>query len=554
VTDSETRPARRLITGATLWAGADCAPRQGWLLTDGERIAGIGDADCPVPEADETIEARGRHVLPGFVDAHTHLTLATWLLYGNDGAAWSGLDEALGDVRRTAAFTASDVPWMLFWNVSLHEWPQGRLPTADELDAAAPGRKVLVGGVDLHRGSVSLAALDDLGVPGVRGGGPRDRDVGRDLRGRPTGELWEAAFGSALRRAVADTEAYHGDVGSMESLRAEVWRHLSYGITHAHDPFVPPSAHQRMLDLRGDTPIRLSWATGPEAGLLNPPAGPDREPDGPYGDAGREVKIFLDGADRCGLRLPLRALPGLLGGTVRQGWRVRATGPVREGLRRRLTVEGGTLQTPYLRFTDTELTGLLGRYAEAGFRVRLHALGNLAAEQAARTLATARIPAGQATVDHLTALDRRTADLVAGSGAYAGYQPGFLPRFGSRFTDLGIDRHLSILGARLLTSSGAPLVLSSDHPCGPLDPLCNLRTAVSRELANGRTLQPGEALTPSEAVRAATIGAARSVGAVGSGGLAVGEVADMAICTGDPFDPATRVAETWVGGDRVWPR
>jgi hypothetical protein len=27
----------------------------------------------------------------------------------------------------------------------------------------------------------------------------------------------------------------------------------------------------------------------------------------------------------------------------------------------------------------------------------------------------------------------------------------------------------------------------------------------------------------------------------------------MTICTGDPFSPDTRVAETWIAGARIWP-
>jgi hypothetical protein len=540
---------RRLFTGATFWMGADCVPASGWLLADGGRISRVGGPGDPAPAADETVDAAGRHVLPGFVDVHSHLSVAAWMPHGGNGAGWRGLGDALSEVRRAAA-AGSDAPWLLFWNVSVHAWPEGRLPTADELDAAAPGRKVLVSGVDLHRGAVSRAALDDLRLAGRRHG-VHAGDVGRDLRGRPTGELWEAVFGRALQRALADTEACHGAAGLAEVLRAEARRHLAYGITHAHDPCVSPAMNDRMLGLRSGTALRLSWGAGSAAGILNPPGGPAAAPAAPYGDAGREIKLFLDGADRCGLRLPLRALPGLVGGTAIQAWRRRATGPLREGMRRKVTLHGAHLQLPYLRFGDDELTALVSAYAGEGFRLRLHALGNLAAEQAARALAVARVPAGMATIDHLSALDRHTADLVAASGAYASYQPGFLPRFGPQFVAAGLDRHLAVLGGRLIARSGAPLVLSSDHPCGPLDPLHNLRTAVSRELGDGRVLQPGEALTRSEAVRAATVTGARSLGAVGAGGLTPGEVADLAVCSGDPFDQASCMVETWVAGERA---
>jgi len=97
-----------------------------------------------------------------------------------------------------------------------------------------------------------------------------------------------------------------------------------------------------------------------------------------------------------------------------------------------------------------------------------------------------------------------------------------------------------------------PLVLSSDHPSGPLDPLANLRAAVDRSYPGGRQLQPEQALSRQEAVRAATVTAAASLGAPGAAGLQPGQPADLAICDGDPFTPATRVTQTWVAGTVAW--
>ena len=57
------------IVGGTLVDGTGAAPRSGDLaITDG-RIVAIGTCDGP---ARRTIDARGAHVLPGFVDIHTH--------------------------------------------------------------------------------------------------------------------------------------------------------------------------------------------------------------------------------------------------------------------------------------------------------------------------------------------------------------------------------------------------------------------------------------------------------------------------------------------------
>jgi predicted amidohydrolase YtcJ len=65
----------RLITGATVWAGPACMPRQAWLLLDDDKIADTGTAGPP-PAADEVLDLVGCHVLPGFVDVHLHLTQA----------------------------------------------------------------------------------------------------------------------------------------------------------------------------------------------------------------------------------------------------------------------------------------------------------------------------------------------------------------------------------------------------------------------------------------------------------------------------------------------
>lgn len=79
-----------------------------------------------------------------------------------------------------------------------------------------------------------------------------------------------------------------------------------------------------------------------------------------------------------------------------------------------------------------------------------------------------------------------------------------------------------------------------------MDPLHNLRCAVHREL------QPEQALTRQEAVRALTVNAAASLDTAG-GGLAPGHVADLVICDGDPFEPNTRVTQTWIAGAVAWP-
>jgi predicted amidohydrolase YtcJ len=537
--------SRRLLTGVTVWAGPDCQPRRAWLLVAGDKVEALGDQEGSArPLADEVVNLPGSHVLPGFVDVHLHLTQAAWFGQGRDGWGWQSLAEALRAIS-AAADTEPGPGWLLFWGVARWRWPEGRLPTAVELDRAAPGRLVLVSTADMHRGAVSSAALAALGLDGQRRAREFGEDVTRDRRGRPTGELWEAAYAAALQRALAMLAADGGRVQAV--LAAEARRCLRLGITHVHDPYVPPDWHDQMVALRGTVPVRLSWATGSSEGMHCRPAGPGQAPGGPYGEAAREVKLFADGGDRCALRLPPRAVAGLAGGAISESIRMRAPGPLREAMRRKLALGPGGLRTPYLRYTDAELASLAAAYLDAGVRLRIHALGNLAGEQAARVLRQVGAPPGGATIDHLLVCDPATAELVASTGVTVSYQPGFLPRYGDMLEAARVGRYAAVLGGRLLLQAGIPLAISSDHPPGELDTLHNLRCAVHRDL------QPGQALIRQEAVRAYTVTAAASLNAPGAGGLAPGQTADLTICDGDPFQEGTRVTQTWIAGQVAWP-
>jgi N-acyl-D-aspartate/D-glutamate deacylase len=57
------------IVGATIVDGTGAAAYPGDVAVRDGRIVAVGTCDSP---ARRTIDARGAHILPGFVDVHTH--------------------------------------------------------------------------------------------------------------------------------------------------------------------------------------------------------------------------------------------------------------------------------------------------------------------------------------------------------------------------------------------------------------------------------------------------------------------------------------------------
>src|SRR5512143_4237483 len=94
----------RVLTGATLIDGTGAAPvPDAVVVIDGDRIAAAGPRPALAwPPDAEIIDARGRTVIPGLIDAHDHLAS-----HGYGLATRFGLDEPMSTAHmRTARVLA----------------------------------------------------------------------------------------------------------------------------------------------------------------------------------------------------------------------------------------------------------------------------------------------------------------------------------------------------------------------------------------------------------------------------------------------------------------
>jgi predicted amidohydrolase YtcJ len=135
-----------------------------------------------------TIDARGRRLIPGLIDSHIHV-IRGGLNY-NMELRWDGvptLADAMAMLRRQVAVTPPPQWVRVVGGFTEHQFAEKRLPTIDELNAAAPETPVFI----LHlydRALLNAAALRAVGytkdTPNPPGG-----EIVRDAAGNPTGLL-----------------------------------------------------------------------------------------------------------------------------------------------------------------------------------------------------------------------------------------------------------------------------------------------------------------------------------------------------------------------------
>jgi imidazolonepropionase-like amidohydrolase len=97
---------RTAIVGGTIWTGDGAVIRDGVVVIDGDRIGAVGQGG--VPKGAHEVSARGRYVLPGLVDAHTHLGLDPYGLGADQRDGNESSDPVTPQVRALDAFYPFD--------------------------------------------------------------------------------------------------------------------------------------------------------------------------------------------------------------------------------------------------------------------------------------------------------------------------------------------------------------------------------------------------------------------------------------------------------------
>ena len=284
-----------IISGGTIHTGATASsngPAEVVLVRDG-RIAYVGPrASAPDTAGLTEIDLKGATLFPGFTDGHAHLDGIGQreLTLNLEGSA--SLTEAMAKLTAWAEAHREGPIVGRGWIET--RWPESangpRFLTAADLDAAAPGRIVLLQRADGHATTASSAALAaariDASTPVPSGG-----DIHKDASGKPTGFLVDAAQ-SLIEPLVPQNDPEALRAAYKAGFRVEA----AYGWTGVHfmsAPFKDVPMMEALASV-GEAPIRVYNSVTPDGAQALFASGPRSVADGRV--ITRAVKFYVDGA------------------------------------------------------------------------------------------------------------------------------------------------------------------------------------------------------------------------------------------------------------------
>lgn len=235
------------------------------------------------------IDAKGKTLLPGLIDAHGHVIGLGNNLSQLDVRGAKSVDEVIAKLKE---FAKGKEGWIIGrgWNQEL--WSNTRFPTATDLDKVVNDRPIILSRVDGHAIWVNSKALElaniNADTPAPAGG-----EIIKGEFGKPTGIFIDKAE-TLITQHMPVTSAQ-----SVSNALDAAGKHLlSLGITSTHDAGIDKTTWQvyKQRAELGTLPLRivamLSAASPDLSAMLKA---------GRYQDAQdflsiRSVKIYADGA------------------------------------------------------------------------------------------------------------------------------------------------------------------------------------------------------------------------------------------------------------------
>ena len=498
---------------------------RGLVISDqGKVVQVLRGPAAPVMPIDRRIDAGGRTLLPGLIDAHGHVMALGFSALQLDLTGVRSLEEMQ---QRLKAYAAANpqARWILGrgWNQEL--WPDRKFPTAADIDAVVADRPVWLGRVDGHAAIANSAAMQAAGFS-VNTVAPQGGRIENGL-------FVDAAMVLVESKIPAPTAAEQD-----QALAKAQELMLANGLTAAADMGTSPEDWAAMNRAASGKKLNvriLSYAGGiPSMRAIN-----GGKPSG---------WLHADRLSLVGVKLYADGALGSRGAVLKRPY---ADKPDTHGLS---------------LISDVQLSSQADEAARTGHQLAVHAIGDGANAQvlsAYEKLGRSYPGDRRWRIEHFQIADPADIPRLAPAGIIASMQP--VHQTSDRLMAeqrLGPDRLAGAYAWQSVIRSGARIAFGSDFPVESPNPFPGLAAAISRQDING---QPPGGWIPEERVSfeqalsgftrdAAYAGfAEQKFGALEPGKWADFIIVDRDVSAADPQALArTQVLETWVAGKKVW--
>ncbi|QIM18058.1 amidohydrolase [Leucobacter coleopterorum] len=546
-----TLAAPKIVTAERIHALDDSASTPEAFLVIDDRIHHVGaveecrEAAGRISALDpELIDLGDKTVVPGFIDAHAHPLMLgqmmSWVDCGPDKAS------SIPEIVTLLAEAAKELPAgrpIRGYGYEQRNLAERRHPTRFELDQVATDREVYLMNASGHGGVVNSYTFELHGVtrdtPNPKGG-----EFFRDANGELTGELSDAAC-NVLTGLEGVKIGHHGPNFHLadepdehkRQLAAAQENFLEGGVTTIGDAQVSRREFDMYLRLAesGDLKVRVSMYL--LSHLLE-----EAIEMGLHGQFGNEYLSF------AGIKF---YSDGTLG-----GW----TAYFPDGY------VGDPCRTGQLYHDPRDYTELIAKAHRAGLQTATHSQSPTALEMVITAIEAAQTERPDADARHrIEHCGLPTPEQITRMAA-AGIMPVNQPQHHYNWGE-GVEQAVGTPGERFnplgeFERAGVPVTISSDAPVADPRPMEAIQAAVSRITRRGTQLGSDDlAVSLDTALRAHTISAARALGREDElGSIEVGKRADFAVLDRDPHATPipelaqVGIAETWIGGERVFAR
>ena len=478
------------------------------VAVKGNRIIRVGsdaEVEALIGDFTEVFKLDGRSLLPGFIDAHMHISLygASKLGINCKDPRMESIPDIVAAIKERAGQTPED-QWVRAWGFNNTKIAEQRYPTRWELDEASTKHPILIVRTDGHISIANSKALELAGID-ENTRDPEGGMIERDQHGVPTGVLIETAHMGLME------VAKYGEEEIQEGLAAASADLVSSGITSLHDAggfgAYNLRAMQKAVQL-GDVKVRiyalvcaLTGAqklveqvldSGVTSGL-----GDERYKIGP-------VKLFTDGSSSgptIATREPYTSDPDNYG---------------------------------ILYYSQDQLNDILGKAHDRGFQITAHAQGDRAIEMVIDCIETAlnncprqdhrhRIEhAGLTMPDLLERMRELNIIPIPNPAFFYEFGDGYIENYGNR-----VDH---MFPARNFLAADIPAAAGSDSPITDYNPLLGIHAAVNRRSESGNLVGESQRVSVTEAIRLFTWnGAYASFDEDIKGSIEVGKLADLVV-------------------------